>query len=78
MLSGDLELVDVGVFEVSRDGRETRVLVSDGVIVADPDGAGSSWAGQRLDTEDGATVLQATAGRHLGRILRTRPAQLSR
>ena len=61
VVSGDLQLVDIGtVFEVSRDGRETRVLVSEGSVIADPDGArlklGSS---QRLDTEDGATVLQA-------------------
>ena len=62
VLSGDLKLVDVGtVFEVSRDGRETRVLVSDGAVVADPDGARLRLAaGQRLDTRDGATVLQAT------------------
>jgi transmembrane sensor len=62
VMSGDLELVDVGtVFEVSRTGRETRVLVSEGVIVADPDGAGLKLAaGQRLDTEDGATLLQAS------------------
>jgi transmembrane sensor len=60
--SGDLELVDVGtVFEVSRTGRETRVLVSQGAVVADPDGAALKLAaGQRLDTEDGAAVLQAT------------------
>lgn len=62
--SGDLELVDVGtVFEVSRDGRETRVLVSEGAVVADPKGAKLKLAaGQRLDTQDGATVLQATTG----------------
>jgi transmembrane sensor len=59
--SGDLKLVDVGtVFEVSRDGRQTRVLVSEGAVVADPDGAGLKLAaGQRLDTEDGAAMLQA-------------------
>ena len=62
VISGDLELVDVGtVFEVSRTGRATRVLVSEGVIVADPDGAGLKLAaGQRLDAEDGASLLQAT------------------
>ena len=62
VVSGDLELVDVGtVFEVSRDGRETRVLVSEGAVVADPDGARLNLAaGQRLDTEDGAAMLQAT------------------
>lgn len=61
LLTGDLKLVDVGtVFEVSRDGRETRVLVSEGAVVADPGGAGLTLAaGQRLDTEDGAKVLQA-------------------
>lgn len=62
VVSGDLELVDVGtVFEVARDGRETRVLVSEGAVVADPDGAKVRLAaGQRLDTQDGAAVLQAT------------------
>ena len=62
VISGDLEMVDVGtVFEVSRTGSETRVLVSEGAVVADPDGAGLKLvAGQRLDTEDGAAVLQAT------------------
>lgn len=61
VISGDLELVDVGtVFEVSRDGRQTRVLVSEGAVVADPDGARLQLAaGQRLDTEDGAALLQA-------------------
>jgi transmembrane sensor len=61
VLSGDLALVDVGtVFEVSRMGRETRVLVSEGAVVADPGGAALQLAaGQRLDTEDGAAVLQA-------------------
>jgi len=56
-----LQLVDVGtVFEVSRDGRETRVLVSEGAVIADPDGARLKLSpGQRLDTEDGAAVLQA-------------------
>lgn len=64
VLSGDLQLVDVGtVFEVSRDGRETRVLVSEGAVVADPEGARLKLAaGQRLDTHDGARVLQATPG----------------
>jgi transmembrane sensor len=63
VISGDLELVDVGtVFEVSRDSRQTRVIVSEGAVVADPDGAKLKLAaGQRLDTEDGAAVLQATA-----------------
>ena len=61
VISGDLQLVDVGtVFEVSRDGRETRVLVSEGAVIADPDGARLKLAsGQRLDTQDGAPILQA-------------------
>lgn len=62
LLSGDLKLVDVGtVFEVARDGRDTRVVVSEGAVVADPGGAGLKlMPGQRLDTTDGAAVLQAT------------------
>jgi transmembrane sensor len=61
LLSGDLKLVDVGtVFEVARDGRDTRVVVSEGAVVADPGGAGLKlMPGQRLDTTDGAVVLQA-------------------
>ena len=61
LITGDLKLVDVGtVFEVSRDGPETRLLVSEGAVIADPAGAGLKVAaGQRLDTQDGATVLQA-------------------
>ena len=61
LLSGDLKLVDVGtVFEVARDGRDTRVIVSEGAVVADPEGAGLKlMPGQRLDTTDGAAVLQA-------------------
>ena len=63
VISGDLALVDVGtVFEVSRDGSATRVLVSEGAVVADPAGAKLTLAaGQRLDTRDGAQVLQAVA-----------------
>lgn len=59
--SGDLELIDVGtVFEVTRDGPETRVIVSEGAVVADPGGAGLQiGAGQRLDTSDGASTLKA-------------------
>ena len=62
LVSGDLHLVDVGtVFEVSRDGSETRVLVSEGAVLADPAGARLKIAaGQRLDTEDGAKTLKAT------------------
>jgi transmembrane sensor len=64
VLSGDLKLVDVGtVFEVTRDGAGTRVLVSEGAVVADPRGAALRInAGQRLDTSDGANVLRAAAG----------------
>ena len=63
LMSGDLRLVDVGtVFEVARDGRDTRVVVSEGAVVADPGGAGLKlMPGQRLDTTDGAAVLQATS-----------------
>jgi transmembrane sensor len=61
-MSGDLKLVDVGtVFEVVRDGHNTRLLVSEGAVVADPGGAALKVdAGQRLDTRDGADVLQAS------------------
>jgi transmembrane sensor len=61
LLSGDLTLVDIGtVFEVARDGRDTRVVVSEGAVVADPGGADLKlMPGQRLDTTDGAAVLQA-------------------
>ncbi len=57
--SGDVQLVDVGtVFEVSRDGAQTRVIVSEGAVVADPSGARLKIdAGERLDTTDGASVL---------------------
>jgi transmembrane sensor len=58
--SGDLKLVDIGtIFEVSRNGRTTRVLVSEGAVMADPDGARLTVEpGQRLDTEDGARALE--------------------
>ena len=61
LLSGDLKLVDVGtIFEVARDGSDTRVVVSEGAVIADPGGAGLRlMPGQRLDTTDGAAVLQA-------------------
>jgi len=61
--SGDLKLVDVGtVFEVTREASETRVIVSEGAVVADPDGAKLRLgAGQKLDAKDGASVLQAEA-----------------
>ena len=57
--SGDVQLVDVGtVFEVARDGTQTRVIVSEGAVVADPSGARLKIdAGERLDTTDGASVL---------------------
>lgn len=59
--SGDLELIDVGtVFEVTRDDDYTRVLVGEGAVVADPDGARLRLAaGQRLDARDGDQVLRA-------------------
>ena len=62
LVSGDLHLIDVGtVFEVARDGTDTRVLVSEGAVVADPTGAQLKIAaGQRLDTEDGAQMLKVT------------------
>jgi transmembrane sensor len=58
--SGDLKLVDIGtIFEVTRAGRATRLVVSEGAVMADPDGARLTVEpGQRLDTEDGATVLE--------------------
>jgi transmembrane sensor len=58
--SGDLELVDIGtIFEVTRDGRATRLVVSEGAVMADPDGARLKVErGQRLDTEDGARSLE--------------------
>jgi transmembrane sensor len=61
LTSGDLKLVDVGTtYEVSRDGHQTRVLVSDGAVLADPDGARLQIdRGQRLDTTDGAPTLRA-------------------
>ena len=63
LTAGDLRLVDIGtVFEVARDGSATRVIVSEGAVLADPAGAALRInAGQRLDTVDGAPVLQATA-----------------
>lgn len=61
--SGDLELVDVGtVFDVARAGHSTRVVVSEGKVMADPAAARVTIAaGQRLDTNDGARVLKAEA-----------------
>ena len=62
VLSGDLRLVDVGtVFEVSRDGGDTRVIVSEGAVIADPKGARVLLtAGERLDTSEGGSVLRAS------------------
>ena len=61
--AGDLTMVDVGtVFEVSREGHSTSVTVSEGAVLADPDGAQLKLSpGERLDTVDGASVLQAVA-----------------
>ncbi len=61
--SGDLELVDVGpVFEVSREGSATSVVVSEGAVLADPEGAKLKLSpGERLDTVDGASVIQAAS-----------------
>jgi len=61
--AGDLELVDVGtVFDVSRAGRSTRVLVAEGAVMADPDGARLRLPkGSRLDTRDGEVLLRATS-----------------
>jgi transmembrane sensor len=61
VLSGDLKLVDFGtIFEVARDGRETRVKVSEGAVVADPAGARLKLdAGEGLQTVDGAARLRA-------------------
>ncbi len=61
--AGDLTVVDVGtVFEVSREGHSTSVTVSEGAVVADPDGAQLELSpGKRLVAVDGASVLQAVA-----------------
>ena len=63
VLSGDLELVDVGtVFNVVREAATTSVTVSEGEVVADPDGAHLALReGSRLDAKDGDTVLRATS-----------------
>jgi transmembrane sensor len=59
--AGDLAIVDVGtVFEVSRVDTETRVLVSEGEVVADPNGARLHLTkGEGLTTRDGEPVLKA-------------------
>jgi transmembrane sensor len=59
--AGDLTVVDVGtVFEVAREGTSTSVAVSEGAVLADPKGAQLKLSpGERLDTVDGASVLQA-------------------
>lgn len=64
VVSGDLKLIDIGtIFEVARDGKATRVLVSEGAVLADPGGARLEIAaGERLDTRDGATLLRASDG----------------
>lgn len=58
---GDLSLVDIGTeFEVSRDNTDTRVIVAEGAVLADPDGAKVRIdAGQELVTTDGASRLKA-------------------
>jgi transmembrane sensor len=60
VLAGELQLIDVGtVFEVSREGNQTRVLVGQGTVMADPGGARLKLAaGQRLDTRDGDAILR--------------------
>lgn len=59
--SGDLEIVDIGtVFEVSRTDDRSRVIVDEGAVMVDPDGAGLTLAaGQQVEAEDGATRLRA-------------------
>ena len=61
VVSGDLELVDVGtVFDVVREAATTSVTVAEGEVVADPDGARLALrGGSRLDAKDGDTVLRA-------------------
>jgi transmembrane sensor len=63
VVSGDLELVDVGtVFDVVREAATTSVTVAEGEVVADPDGARLALrGGSRLDAKDGDTVLRATS-----------------
>lgn len=58
--AGDIDLVDIGTeFEVSRDGRQTRVIVAEGAVLVDPDGAQLRLnSGQQLETFDGATRLR--------------------
>lgn len=57
--SGDLAFADIGtVFEVTRDGRRTRLLVSEGLVLADPEGARVKVAAnQMLEADDGDSVL---------------------
>jgi transmembrane sensor len=61
--TGDLQLVDIGtVFEVTRNGSSSEVVVSEGSVVADPEGARLRLStGQGLSTADGASVLRAMA-----------------
>lgn len=58
--AGDVSFVDVGtVFEVAREGSRTRLLVKQGVVMADPSGAKVRvGAGQMLETSDGASQLK--------------------
>ena len=61
--SGDLTFVDIGtVFDVSRDGTDNRLLVSEGAVLADPDGARVTvGANQMLQAKDGARQIKATS-----------------
>lgn len=57
--SGDLQFVDIGTtFEVTRESAATRLLVSEGAVMADPDGAQVTvGAHQMLEAADGARTL---------------------
>lgn len=61
--AGDLQFVDIGtVFEVSRDGNQTRLLVEQGSVMADPSGAKVMVrAGQMLEAADGASRLKPSS-----------------
>lgn len=59
--TGDLSFVDIGtVFEVAREGHDTRLLVSEGEVMADPDGARVKvGAHEMLEAKDGDRLLAA-------------------
>ncbi|WP_037500823.1 FecR family protein [Sphingomonas jaspsi] len=61
--AGDLQFVDIGtIFEVARDGRQTRLLVQQGSVMADPKGAKVTVkAGEMLEAADGVRQLKAVA-----------------